>query len=198
METNVNQNVDTQQQEKNEVVEEVKTYTQEELDKAIAEATKDLLSKDKVNEIVQQRLDKEKNKAEEAKRLAEMSAEERARAEFEIEMKAKQDEYKAQLDEFNKMKGEFEAQQLLMETQKQLNDRGLPISMAQLLCGATAEETLKNIEMYEKQYKEDLEKEVNKRLKSSTTPTVPKSVGTVDKNPKDMNFAEYQEWKKNQ
>ena len=58
MENNIdNTNVDTQQQQNEE-----KTFTQADIDRAVAEATKDMLSQDKVNEIVEKRLAREREK----------------------------------------------------------------------------------------------------------------------------------------
>lgn len=194
MEDNKQTNVDTQQQEQNEV-----SYTQEQVDQMIADATKDMLSQDKVNEIVKDRLAKEKAKAEEkqreAERLASLSAEERAKAEFEIQMKAKQDEYEAQMKEFQTMKAEFERQQLLAQTQKELADRGLSVDMAQFLIRDNAENTLEAIKVYEETYKKDLENGINSRLKNPTEPTPAKENTNATKNPKDMDFAEFAKWK---
>jgi hypothetical protein len=194
MEDNKQTNVDTQQQEQNEV-----SYTQEQVDQMIAEATKDLLSQDKVNEIVKERLAKEKSKQlekqKEAERLASMSAEQRAKAEFEMEMKAKQEEYEAQMAEFQAMKSEFEKAQLLAQTQKELSDRGLSVDMAQILLRDTAENTLEAIKVYEETYKKDLENGINSKLKKSTEPTPAKEGTNATKNPKDMTFAEFVQWK---
>ena len=149
MENNLdNTNVDTQQQQNED--KEVKTFTQEDIDKAVAEATKDLLSQDKVNEIVEKRLAREREKAErertQAEELAKLSAEERKQKEFEIEMAEKQAEYDKQMQEFAKMKADFEKTQLLAQVQKELNDRNLPIGMANQLVANTAEESMKNIQ----------------------------------------------------
>lgn len=193
-ENNKQTNVDTQQQEKKEV-----SYTQEQVDQMIAEATKDLLSQEKVNQIVQDRLAKEKVKQEEkqkeAERLASLSAEERAKAEFEIQMKAKQEEYDTQMKEFQTMKAEFERQQLLAQTQKELADRGLSVDMAQFLIRDNAENTLDAIKAYESAYKKDLEIGINSKLKKPTEPTPAKDDTNATKNPKDMTFAEFVQWK---
>ena len=199
MENNIdNTNVDTQQQQN-----EDKTFTQADIDRAVAEATKDMLSQDKVNEIVEKRLAREREKAEreksQAEELARMSAEERKAKEFEIEMAKKNEEYETQMKEFNKMKAEFEQEKLLNQTAKELTQRGLPNGMANMLIGANAEETMKNIELYEKQYKADLEAEVNKRLGKSTTPNTNVNNGTqATKNPKDMSLSEFIKWREEQ
>ena len=79
-----------------------------------------LFTQEELNEIIEKRLNKEKNKwkneVDQAKRLAEMSAEERAKEEFKI-----------QKADFEKQKAEFERERLLVQTQKELNTINIPI-----------------------------------------------------------------------
>lgn len=198
--TNIETNVDTQQQKQN----EVKTFTQEDIDRAVAEATKDMLSQDKVNEIVEKRLAKAKEKAErertQAEELAKLSAEERARKEFEIEMANKQAEYEAQLKEFNNMKMAFEKSQLLAQVTKELNDRNLPIDMANQLLGKDAEESMKNIQAFEENWNTSLQQAIDKKLKnSSSSPKIElKGEENQAKSVKDMTLTEYIEYMKKQ
>ena len=197
---NIETNVDTQQQDKN----EVKTFTQEDIDRAVAEATKDMLSQDKVNEIVEKRLAKAKEKAErertQAEELAKLSAEERARKEFEIEMANKQAEYEEQLKEFNNMKMAFEKSQLLAQVTKELNDRNLPIDMANQLLGKDAEESMKNIQAFEENWNTSLQQAIDKKLKnSSSSPKIElKGEENQAKSVKDMTLTEYIEYMKKQ
>lgn len=197
---NIETNVDTQQQEQK----EVKTFTQEDIDRAVAEATKDMLSQDKVNEIVEKRLAKAKEKAErertQAEELAKLSAEERARKEFEIEMANKQAEYEAQLKEFNNMKMAFEKSQLLAQVTKELNDRNLPIDMANQLLGKDAEESMKNIQAFEENWNTSLQQAIDKKLKnSSSSPKIElKGEENQAKSVKDMTLTEYIEYMKKQ
>lgn len=202
MENNIdNTNVDTQQQQQQN---EEKTFTQEDIDRAVAEATKDLLSQDKVNEIVEKRLAREREKAErertQAEELAKLSAEERKQKEFEIEMAEKQAEYDKQMQEFAKMKADFEKTQLLAQVQKELNDRNLPIGMANQLVANTAEESMKNIQNFEKDWKDSLQKELDKKLKnSSSSPKINlKGDENQTKSVKDMSLSEYLEYRAKQ
>ena len=203
MENNLdNNNVETQQQTNED--KEVKTFTQEDIDKAVAEATKDLLSQDKVNEIVEKRLAREREKAEkertQAEELAKLSAEERKQKEFEIQMAEKQAEYDKQMQEFAKMKADFEKTQLLAQVQKELNERNLPIGMANQLVANTAEESMKNIQNFEKDWKDSLQKELDKKLKnSSSSPKINlKGDENQTKAVKDMSLSEYLEYRAKQ
>lgn len=204
MENNIDNTVDTQQQQQQNEDKEVKTFTQEDIDKAVAEATKDLLSQDKVNEIVEKRLAREREKAErertQAEELAKLSAEERKQKEFEIEMAEKQAEYDKQMQEFAKMKADFEKTQLLAQVQKELNDRNLPIGMANQLVANTAEESMKNIQNFEKDWKDSLQKELDKKLKnSSSSPKINlKGDENQTKSVKDMSLSEYLEYRAKQ
>ena len=203
MENNIdNTNVDTQQQQQQQ--NEEKAFTQADIDKAVAEATKDLLSQDKVNEIVEKRLAREREKAErertQAEELAKLSAEERKQKEFEIQMAEKQAEYDKQMQEFAKMKADFEKTQLLAQVQKELNDRNLPIGMANQLVANTAEESMKNIQNFEKDWKDSLQKELDKKLKnSSSSPKINlKGDENQTKSVKDMSLSEYLEYRAKQ
>ena len=204
MENNIDNTVDTQQQQQQNEDKEVKTFTQEDIDKAVAEATKDLLSQDKVNEIVEKRLAREREKAErertQAEELAKLSAEERKQKEFEIEMAKKNEQYEAQMKEFEKMKADFEKTQLLAQVQKELNDRNLPIGMANQLVANIAEESMKNIQNFEKDWKDSLQKELDKKLKnSSSSPKINlKGDENQTKSVKDMSLSEYLEYRAKQ
>lgn len=187
--------VDTQQQEQNEVM-----YSQKQLDEAIsvavADATKDLLTQEKVNEIVEKRLAKAKEKADnerkQAEELAKLSAEERKAKEFEIAMAEKEAKYEAQLAEFNKMKAEFEKTQLLSQVQKELAAKNLPISCANMVLGHDAETTMANINEFEKAFNDSLQKNIDAKLKNSSSPKINlhENEGQT-KNPKDMSLSEF-------
>lgn len=191
---NIEQNVETQPQENNEV-----TFTQADVDRMIAEATKDMLSQEKVNEIVEKRLAKEKAKAEkertQAEELAKLSAEERKAKEFEIQMAEKQAEYDKQMEEFNKMKMEFERTQLLSQVQKELNERNLPIGCSEMLLGKDVETTMANINEFEKAFNDSLQQNIDKKLKSSSSPKIElhENEGQT-KDPSKMSLSEFIEY----
>ena len=191
MENNNNNTVDTQQQEQNEV-----KYTQSDVDKMIAEATKDLLTQEKVNEIVEKRLAKAKEKADkersQAEELAKLSAEERKAKEFELAMAEKQAEYESQMAEFNKMKAEFEKAQLLSQVQKELAQRNLPVNCSEMLLGADVDTTMANINNFETIFNESLQKNIDNRLKNSSSPKINLHEGEGQtKSPKDMSLSEF-------
>ena len=194
MENNNNNTVDTQQQEQNEV-----KYTQSDVDKMIAEATKDLLTQEKVNEIVEKRLAKAKEKADkersQAEELAKLSAEERKAKEFELAMAEKQAEYEAQMAEFNKMKAEFEKAQLLSQVQKELAQRNLPVNCSEMLLGADVDTTMANINNFEAVFNESLQKNIDNRLKNSSSPKINLHENErQSKSVKDMSLSEYIEY----
>lgn len=194
MENNNNNTVDTQQQEQNEV-----RYTQSDVDKMIAEATKDLLTQEKVNEIVEKRLAKAKEKADkersQAEELAKLSAEERKAKEFELAMAEKQAEYEAQMKEFVAMKAEFEKAQLLSQVQKELAQRNLPVNCSEMLLGADVDTTMANINNFEKIFNESLQKNIDNRLKNSSSPKINLHENErQSKSVKDMSLSEYIEY----
>jgi serine phosphatase RsbU (regulator of sigma subunit) len=186
-------NVDTQTTEQP----EVKTFTQEEVDAMIAEKTKDMLSKDDVNSIIEKRLAKEKAKAEkertQAEELAKLSAEERKAKEFEIEMQKKTDEFNAEMAKFTQMKQDFERQQLISQVTKELATRNLPVDLSEQLIGADVESTMKNIEIFEKSFNESLQKAVDNKLKNSSSSPKTELKGNENQSKKlsDMTLSEY-------
>lgn len=127
---------------------DIKTFTQDEVDKIIAKR----LAREKKD--IEEKIEKERKEAEE---LAKLSEAEKQKKLFEKE--------KA---EFEETKRAYEREKLLNETQKQLSIRNLPISMAKHLVGENAENTLENINEFEKDFNSALEKMVNERLKGNT------------------------------
>jgi hypothetical protein len=192
-----NNNVTQHQNE----AEEVRTYSQEEVDAMISEATKDLLTQEKVNEIVEKRLAKANAKAEaerkQAEELAKLSAEERKAKEFEMVMAEKQAEYEEQLKAFNTMKAEFERSQLLAQVQKELAAKDLPVSCSEMLIGSDAEATMANINEFEKAFNAQMQKNIDNKLKNSSSPKIPlhESEGQT-KSVKDMSLSEFIEHQK--
>jgi hypothetical protein len=190
---NIEQNVETQPQENNEV-----TYTQADVDRMIADATKGMFTQEKVNEIVEKRLAKAKEKAEkektQAEELAKLSTEERKAKEFEILMAEKQAEYEVQMAEFTKMKAEFEKSQLLAQVQKELSERNLPIGCSEMLLGKDVETTMANINEFEKAFNESLQQNINSKLKSSSSPKIELKGEEKGKDPSKMSLSEFIEY----
>lgn len=105
----------------------------------------------------------------EAEKMAKMSEEQKQKALFE-----------KQLEEFEKEKKAFEGEKLLNETSKQLIDKKLPESFAGFLVKENADETLKNIEAFEKEWKKTIEKGVNEQLRGGKPPKGGSSNNKVD------------------
>lgn len=137
-----------------------KTYTEKELqsetDRRVTEALKTAQSK-----WVADYEKKLKSEKDEAARLAKMSAEERAQAEFEKERK----EFERERESHNKERLEFECT-------KQLAAESLPVEFASMLTGADADATKKNIKTFKDAFAKAVEVSVKERLKGKT-PNLP-------------------------
>ena len=117
-----------------------------------------LFTQEEVNNIVEKRLKKEKNKwkneVDQAKRLAEMSAEDRAREQFKME--------KA---EFERQRAEFERERLLVQTQRELSTKNIPVEFADMLVKDDAESTKAAIDSFASLYNQSVEKGVSNKMK---------------------------------
>ena len=117
-----------------------------------------LFTQEEVNNIVEKRLNKEKNKwkneVDQAKRLAEMSAEDRAREQFKME--------KA---EFERQRAEFERERLLVQTQRELSTKNIPVEFADMLVKDDAESTKAAIDTFASLYNQSVEKGVSNKMK---------------------------------
>lgn len=117
-----------------------------------------LFTQEEVNNIVEKRLNKEKNKwkneVDQAKRLAEMSAEERAREEFRIKQQ-----------QFEEERAAFEKEKLLVQTQKELSAKNVPIEFADMLVKEDAEATKAAIDAFAQLYNQSVEKGVSNKMK---------------------------------
>ena len=134
---------------------EVKTFTQ-----------------DEVNEMISKRLQRERKdikaqieaERKEAEELAKLSEQERQKKLFEKQVK-----------EFEETKRAFENERLLNETSKHLDAKKLPIKFAKLLKGNNAEETFENIQLFEVEFNEAVEKVVTERLRGNVPKTTTSS-----------------------
>ena len=134
---------------------EVKTFTQEEVDKMI---TKRLQRERK---DIEAKIEAERKEAEE---LAKLSEQERQKKLFEKQVK-----------EFEETKRAFENERLLNETSKQLASKNLPIEFAEMLKGNDAEKTFENIQLFEAKFNEAVEKVVTERLRGNVPKTTTSS-----------------------
>lgn len=132
---------------------EVKTYTEEDLQKLLqSETDRRVTSAQKKWEAeYKERLEAEKSQASE---LASMTAEERARAEFEQEK-----------SEWLKERESFEKEKMKLEATKLLDAEGLPISFVDYVVDGTAEEVIKNVKTFKDSWEKALDEAITERLK---------------------------------
>ena len=168
-----NKNMDTTSENLEEPVtkleltkEELEKKLQSESDRRVNEALKTAKAKwqSEYNEKI-------KTERREAERLAKLSEEERQR---ELDEK-----YKKELSMREK---ELLRKEMKLEAVNILAEKKLPVKFSDILIGDTAEETQDRIKNFEMSFREEVETEVNRRLKGS----IPKS-GTSDKKKFDMN-----------
>ena len=149
MENLENNVVNNEVQENTEVeAKEVKTFTQDEVDKMISKRLQ------RERKDIEAKIEAERKEAEE---LAKLSEQEKQKKLFE-----------KQVREFEETKKAFEAERLLNETSKQLASKNLPIEFAEMLKGEDAESTFNNINVFEAKFNEALEKMVTERLRGAT------------------------------
>lgn len=146
---------DTTKQDEGKDTENIISYSEEELqeavNKAVKEATKNMLTKDKVNEIVKA------EKAKEAAR-AKMTADEIA------------EEEKAEtLKKLEAAQEEIRLMKLENETSKVLEENKIPQKFGKFLIQDDIETTKDNIASFKKTYEEDLER-IKKEIYQSDAP----------------------------
>ena len=134
---------------------EVKTFTQEEVDKMISKRLQ------RERKDIEAKIEAERKEAEE---LAKLSEAEKQKKLFEKQVK-----------EFEETKRAFENERLLNETSKQLASKNLPIEFAEMLKGDNAEKTFENIQLFETKFNEAVEKVVTERLRGNVPKTTTSS-----------------------
>ena len=158
-----------------------------------------MFSQSELDSIIEKRLGKEKAKwekkvkeeADEAARMAKMSEAEKQEALF---IKRVQ-EFEEREAAFNEAQAALQREKMLNETNKQLSERGLPLNFAEHIMADTAENTLANIDAFEKEWQAAINKAVDSKLRGST-PTSPVSKSK----PKDvskMSFSDFAKYKNN-
>lgn len=154
-EADTSKEADTTKQDEGKDTENIISYSEEELqeavDKAVKEATKNMLTKDKVNEIVKA------EKAKEAAR-AKMTADEIAEA----EKKETQEKLAAAEEKIRIM-------ELENATSKVLEENKIPQKFGKFLMQTDIETTKANIEDFKKTYEADLER-IKKEIYQSDPP----------------------------
>ena len=151
---------------------EVKTFTQEELDKIV----KDRVAKEK------RKIEAEREKTYQAKLEAELKESERLMQMNEADrLKAKAEKERKQFEEEKRMFQEqmkaFEQQKIKNQTMQMLGERNMPVELAQFITSENADEILDNVNVFQKHFNEAVEKVVTERLRGTTprTSTINKS-----------------------
>ena len=164
--------------------EEVKTYTEEEVQAMLQKetdrkTTKALeTAKSKWEAEYQAKLETEKSEAE---KLAKMSEAER----FEAELAKQKDAFESERAQFNREK-------LELQTVKELAAEGLPTEFSSYVLADSAETIKENIKTFKTKWQAEIEKAVDERLQGRTPKTANKPNGeTITKEQFDkMGYAE--------
>lgn len=159
-----------------------------------------MFSQAELDSIIEKRLGKEKAKwekkvkeeADEAARMAQMSEAEKQEALFNKRVQ----EFEEREAAFNEAQAALQREKMLNETNKQLSERGLPLNFAEHIMADTAENTLANIEAFEKEWQAAINKAVDSKLRGST-PTSPVSKSNKPKDTSKMSFSEFAKYKNN-
>jgi len=152
------------------IIEAPKTYTEDEVKKMV-QAEADRMTTKGLQTAREKWEAEQAEKLQQAKELAELSAEERAKKEFELERES-----------FLKEKAEIIKERLTLQTEKDLISKGLPPDFATMLVAENPEVTLKNINMFEQKFRTAVDKAIDDRV-SGRTPTgsAKPTVGVVTK-----------------
>lgn len=137
--------------------EEAKTYSQEDLDKAVSEATKGYVSQEKVEEIIAKTIAKERKKAEDAERLSKLSEKERA-------------EEQAKLDkqEIEELKAKLAMKDLEDDTIKELKEQELDSDFLEFVIADDAEKTLEKIKRFKPLFDRAVNQAVDERVRGKS------------------------------
>lgn len=163
MENLENNVVNNEIQENTEVeAKEVKTFTQDELNKIVAERIAKERKKLDAERQKQQEI-QEKLIEEESEKLAKMTEAEKIKAKAERERKR----FEEKVARYEAEMKAFEQEKIKNETMKLLGEKGLPIELCQFIQSNTADEIMENVEVFEKCWSEAIEKSVNARLRTS-------------------------------
>ena len=157
-----------------------------------------MFSQSELDSIIEKRLGKEKAKwekkvkeeADEAARMAQMSEAEKQEALFTKRVQ----EFEEREAAFNEAQAALQREKMLNETNKQLSERGLPLNFAEHIMADTAEDTLANIDAFEKEWQAAINKAVDSKLRGST-PTSPISKNNKPKDVAKMSFSDYIKYK---
>ena len=148
MENNTNTGAEVTATENVNVNEEVKTYTQEEVDKLLQQE-----ADRRVTSALKKQAEKFEREKAESEKLRDMD--EQQRKEYEYEKKVKEHENKER--EFNHMQNKLEASKIM-------GDHGLPVSFVDYIVAEDAETMMANITNFETQWKAAVADAVSARI----------------------------------
>ena len=136
---------------------EEKTYSQDDLDKAVSEATKGYVSQDKLQEIIDKTIAKERKKVEEAERLSKLSEKERA-------------EEQAKLDkqEIEELRAKLAMKDLEDDTIKELKEQELDSDFLEFVIADDAEKTLEKIKRFKPLFDRAVNQAVDERVRGKS------------------------------
>ena len=176
---NLENNVVTEevQVQDTETQEQVKTFTQEEVNEMIA---KRIARETKKIEAEREKAYQAQLEAElkESERLMQMNEADRLKAKAEKERKQFEEERK----KFEEQMKAFEKQKIRDQTIQMLDERKIPIALAQFITSENADEIMDNVNTFQKCFDEAVEQVVAERLKgkSPSTSTVSKNTYSME------------------
>ena len=176
---NLENNVVTEevQAQETKTEDQVKTFTQEEVNEMIA---KRIAREAKKIEAEKQKAYQAQLEAElkESERLMQMNEADRLKAKAEKERKQFEEERK----KFEEQMKAFEKQKIRDQTIQMLDERKIPIALAQFITSENADEIMDNVNTFQKCFDEAVEQVVAERLKgkSPSTSTVSKNTFSME------------------
>jgi hypothetical protein len=176
---NLENNVVTEevQAQETKTEEQVKMFTQEEVDQMIA---KRIAREAKKIEAEKQKAYQAQLEAElkESERLMQMNEADRLKAKAEKERKQFEEEKRM----FNELMKAFEQQKIRNQTMQMLDERKIPVALAQFITSENADEIMDNVNTFQKCFDEAVEQVVAERLKgkSPSTSTVSKNTFSME------------------
>lgn len=115
-----------------------------------------LFTQSEVDAMINKRLQKERRKQAEAKRLAELSEDDRVKEQLKLDREA-----------FENERLEFLKEKMNVQAEKELLTNGLPASFTKYVVTDEAESTLQNIKAFKAEWDKALEQAVKERIKSN-------------------------------
>ena len=169
-------------EENNVVTEQVVEQPQQE---EVKEQNERTFTQSELDAIVKKRLDKAEqkfnerlNQLEQAQKLAQMSEQEKQQ----FEAQKAREEFEKERQAFYEERDAFNKTQYKMTIEKQLSEKGLPTSMADLLVSMDAEQVNAKINELAEQFGASVNRQIESKLKSTTVPqepTQPKQLFTL-------------------